>query len=241
MAADTPGTGDEKNRRLMEQYTEIAALAGGLAHEIRNPLSTIRLNLGLLAEDFAEAPTPREQRALQKIRTVERECQRLGDILDDFLRFVRAKPLRLVSCDLKQVVQEMIDFVTPQCSALGIEVVQYLHADPPPVLLDRELFKQALLNLLINAQHAMPHGGQIVLQSRPVDGAVQLDVIDTGVGMDAETLEQLFRPFFSTRKDGSGLGLPTARKIIEAHNGTISVQSELGKGTQFTIKLPVAK
>jgi signal transduction histidine kinase len=178
---------------------------------------------------------------LQKIRTVERECQRLGDILEDFLRFVRAKPLRLQPSDLKLVVQEMVDFVAPQCESRGIEIVQYLQADLAPVLLDRELIKQALLNLLINAQYAMPQGGQIVLQTRPVDGAVQLDVIDTGVGMDAETMKQLFRPFFSTRKDGSGLGLPTARKIIEAHNGTIGVQSEVGKGTQFTIRLPAGE
>jgi two-component system sensor histidine kinase HydH len=238
-AAENPGD-DEQSRRLVERYTEIAVLAGGLAHEIKNPLSTIRLNLQLLAEDLRDASSVREQRTLQKIRTVERECQRLQDILDEFLRFARigVEDLRRTGCDLNGVVLEMIDFVTPRANELGIDLVPYLHSGLPPVRLDRELFKQALLNLLLNAQGAMPAGGQIVLQTQPLDGHVQLHVIDNGIGMDADTLAKIFRPFFSTRADGSGLGLPTTRKIIEAHLGTISVQSEAGKGTRFTITLP---
>ncbi len=240
MPAESASERDDHNRKLMELYTEIAVLAGGLAHEIKNPLSTIRLNLQLLAEDFEDAQNIREQRALQKILTVERECQRLQDTLDDFLRFARigVENLPLISCDLNAVVQEMIDFVLPQAAEFGIELVPYFHSNLPPVQLDRELFKQALLNLLLNAQNAMPAGGQIVLQTQPVANTVQLDVIDNGVGMNAETMGKIFRPFFSTRKDGSGLGLPTTRKIIEAHKGTISVQSEVGKGTRFKITLP---
>jgi signal transduction histidine kinase len=230
------------NRRLMEQYTEIAVLAGGLAHEIKNPLSTIRLNLQLLAEDFADAKSARDKRALQKIRTVESACERMQNTLEEFLRFSRigVEGLPRSPCNLNAVVQEMIDFVTPQAAEGGIEIVSFLHANLPPVLLDRDLFKQALLNLLLNAQNAMPAGGQIVLQTQPLADDVQLDVIDNGVGMDAETRTKIFRPFFSTRRDGSGLGLPTTRKIIEAHDGTISVQSEKGKGTRFTIVLPIA-
>jgi signal transduction histidine kinase len=134
----------------------------------------------------------------------------------------------------------MIDFLTPRGTELGIELVPYLHSGLPAVRLDRELFKQALLNLLLNAQSAMPSGGQIVLQTQPVDGQVQIHVIDNGIGMDGDTLGKIFRPFFSTRRDGSGLGLPTTRKIVEAHRGTITVQSEVGKGTRFTITLPAA-
>lgn len=240
MSAESASDRDDHSRRLMELYTEIAVLAGGLAHEIKNPLSTIRLNLQLLAEDFADPKNIRDQRALQKIRTVERECQRLQDTLDDFLRFARigVENLPLISCDLNAVVQEMIDFVLPQTAEYGIELVPYFHGNLPPVQLDRELFKQALLNLLLNAQNAMSAGGQIVLQTQPVAHSVQLDVIDNGGGMTAETMGKIFRPFFSTRKDGSGLGLPTTRKIIEAHKGTISVQSEVGKGTRFKITLP---
>ena len=240
MAAQPTPSGDERNRQLMEQYTEIAVLAGGLAHEIKNPLSTIRLNLQLLAEDFADAKNPRDQRALKKIHTVEKQCQRLQDILDEFLRFSRVggENLRLTPCDLNLVVQEMIDFVSVQAAERNIEIVPYLHGGLPLVPMYRELFKQALLNLLLNAQSAMSAGGQIVLQTQPVQGGVQLHVIDSVIGMEGETLSKIFRPFFSTRKDGSGLGLPTTPKIIEAHHGTIGVQSEPGKGTRFTITLP---
>jgi signal transduction histidine kinase len=239
-APEQPNSTDDENRRLMDQYTEIAVLAGGLAHEIKNPLSTIRLNLSLLAEDFAQPQGTREQRALQKIRTVERECERLNQILEEFLRFARVKDLRLQVCDLNAVVREMVEFIQPETTAAGIETVSYFRSDLPAVSLDRDLFKQALLNLILNAEHAMPKGGQLVLQTRPVPAGAQLDVIDTGCGMDSETLGKIFRPFFSTRRDGSGLGLPTVRKIVEAHRGTIAVQSAVGKGTQFTITLPAA-
>jgi two-component system sensor histidine kinase HydH len=240
MSSPSGSDGDAPARQpLEEQFIELAALAGGLAHEIKNPLSIIRLNLGLLAEDFAETKSPREQRALQKIRAVERECIRLNDILEDFLRFARGNELRLTSSDLNAVVHEIADFVTPQTIEHGIEIVQF-PGDIPPVPLDRDQFKQVLLNLIINAEHAMPAGGQIVLQTRRVDDGVQLDVIDNGVGMAADTLDKIFRPFFSTRKAGTGLGLPTARRIIHLHGGRIGVQSELGKGTRFRITLPTA-
>ncbi len=241
MCTEKQNDAEADNRRLVELYTEIAVLAGGLAHEIKNPLSTIRLNLQLLAEDFTDAKSSRDKRALQKIQTLESSCQRLQDILDDFLRFSRigVESLPLAACDLNVVVQEMIDFTLAQAAELGIELVSYLDPNLPAVELDRELFNQALLNLVLNAQNAMPAGGQIVLQTQREGDRARLDVIDNGVGMDADTQAKIFRPFFSTRGEGSGLGLPTTRKIIEAHDGTISVQSERGKGTRFTILLPV--
>ena len=108
--------------------------------------------------------------------------------------------------------------------------------------LDRDLFKQALLNLFLNAQQAMPEGGQLTVQAWPASylpqGGACLNVIDTGQGMKPEDLHRIFRPFFSTRATGTGLGLPTTRRIIEGHGGTINVESELGRGTQFTIYLP---
>jgi nitrogen-specific signal transduction histidine kinase len=107
------------------------------------------------------------------------------------------------------------------------------------VVLDRESFHRALLNLVINAQQAMPQGGQLIVQTTEVGSAVALYLIDTGCGMDERTRSHLFEAFFSTKPGGSGLGLPTARKIVEAHGGRIRVESEIGKGTRFTIELPV--
>lgn len=229
---------DAVNQRLVDQYTEIARLAGGLAHEIKNPLSTIRLNMELLAEDFRESENPRDRRAMRKIELVDRECQRLTDLLDGFLNFAKLRRLKLEPSDLSAQVRQVLDFFRPKAVEGRIEIIDYLASDLATVLLDRESFHGALLNLLLNAQQAMPDGGQLVVRSYNAAHGVALDLIDTGCGMDAETQAHAFDAFYSTKRNGSGLGLPTARKIIEAHGGGIAVQSEPGRGTQFTIFLP---
>jgi signal transduction histidine kinase len=226
------------NQKLVDQYTEIARLAGGLAHEIKNPLSTIRLNMELLAEDLADSQSPRDRRALKKVDVVQRECQRLQNLLDDFLDFAKARHLKLEPSDLSRQVREVLDFFHPKAAEAGIEVVDYLAADLPTVLLDREAIRGAVLNLVLNAEQAMPGGGQLVVRTYATPDGVALDLIDTGCGMDRKTQSQVFDAFFSTKSGGSGLGLPTARKIIEAHGGQITLQSEPGRGTQFTVRLP---
>jgi len=224
-----------------QEYAELAELAGGFVHDLKNHLSTLRLNLQLLAEDFQEPQTQRERRALDRILRLQNECQRLVDISNDFLRFARVKDLQLTPANIAEVIEELTDFFGPMARAANIEIKSYLPADLPLVALDRDMFKQALLNLLLNAQQAMPAGGEITLLARAEPEGVLFEVIDTGRGMTPEVLAQAFRPFYSTRSGGSGLGLPTSRKIIEAHGGTIAVQSEVGRGTKFTIHLPALK
>jgi two-component system, NtrC family, sensor histidine kinase HydH len=227
------------NQRLVDQYTEIARLAGGLAHEIKNPLSTIRMNMELLAEDFRDSDAPRDRRAMKKVDLVHRECLRLQDLLDNFLRFSKAHRLNLQPSDLNVQVRQVLDFYRPKATEAGVEIVDYLSGNLPTVLLDREAFHGALLNLVLNAEQAMPNGGQLVVRTYGTPDGVALDLIDTGCGMDAETQSRVFDAFFSMKRGGSGLGLPTTRKIIEGHGGQISLQSEVGRGTQVTIKLPV--
>jgi signal transduction histidine kinase len=231
---------NDLNQRLIDQYTEIARLAGGLAHEIKNPLSTIRLNMELLAEDFSQDPdNPLHRRVLNKVKIVQRECQRLQELLDGFLDFAKVRRLRIEPTNLNHQVRQVLAFFQAKARASNIEVIDYLASDLPTVLLDRESFDGALLNLLINAQQAMPQGGQLVVRTSAAPDGVALDLIDTGCGMDAQALSHIFDAFYSTKRGGTGLGLPIARKIIEAHGGQILVQSEPGRGTQFTIKLPV--
>ena len=230
---------DDLNQRLVDQYTEIVRLAGGLAHEIKNPLSTIRMNMELLAEDFREADAPRERRAMKKIDLVQRECQRLQELLDNFLQFAKAHRLNLQPSDLNALVRQVRDFYRPKAQQAGVEIVDYLTGNLPTVLLDREAFHGALLNLLLNAEQAMPEGGQLVVRTYGTANGVALDLIDTGCGMDEATRAKIFETFFSTKRGGSGLGLPTTRKIIEGHGGQITLQSEPGRGTQVTLKLPV--
>jgi two-component system sensor histidine kinase HydH len=226
------------------EYAELAELAGSFIHEIKNHLGTLGLNLQLLAEDFAEPETQRERRAQTRIHRLQGECQRLVDVSNDFLRFARLKELERVPTHIGEAVEELVDFFEPTARQANIDIKCYLPADLPPVPLDRELFKQALLNLLLNAQQAMPDGGQVTIQAM-LDGTAErpsvcLMFIDTGKGMAPEVAAKAFRPFFSTKSGGTGLGLATTRKIIEAHGGTIALQSEPGRGTKFTIQLPLA-
>jgi signal transduction histidine kinase len=231
----------EITRRLRAQYAEVSQLAGGLAHEIRNPLSTVSLNLDLLAEDFQNPESPRDRRVLQRVERLQHEVHRLRDILESFLRFARVQDLRLEPTDLNVLVDELRDFYEPTAATKGIVIRTHLSADLPTTRIDADLFKQALLNLILNAEHAMPAGGELIMTTRSDGLWIVLDVIDTGVGMTQEVRARIFDAFFSTRPAGSGLGLPTARKIIEEHGGTLEVQSEPGKGSQFTLRLPAGE
>jgi signal transduction histidine kinase len=228
-------------RMQQQQYNELAELAGGFIHELKNHLSTLGLNLQLLGEDFANPETQRERRALTRVQRLQGECQRLVDVANDFLRFARIRDINLVATDLGKMVEEMVDFFGPTARNASIEIKTFIPADLPMVLMDRELFKQALLNLMLNAEQAMPRGGELTVQAGRDDNArVCLTLIDTGKGISTESLPRIFEPFFSTKQGGTGLGLPTTKRILEAHGGSITVQSEVDRGTQFTLYLQVA-
>jgi signal transduction histidine kinase len=141
--------------------------------------------------------------------------------------------------DLNHQIADVLEFFEPEAHEAGIEIARYLDPELPRVMLDREAFRQALLNLIINAKQAMANGGQFVVRTAAERGTVVVYLIDTGCGMDEQTASMMFEPFFTTKPSGSGLGLPTTQKIIEAHGGRIGVQSEAEHGTQMTIELPV--
>jgi len=222
----------------LEQFNELAELAGGFIHEVKNHISTLGLNLQLLAEDFEQPQSPRERKALERIQRLQHECERLIVVSNDFLRFARAEQLQLESADLNEVVGDMVDFLSPTARQKNISITFLPAGSLPMVKLDADLFKQALLNLLVNAEQAMPEGGEIVLQTSQSSAAVRLDVIDTGNGIPRELLPKIFIPFHTNKPGGTGLGLPTTRKIVQAHGGAIEVQSDEGHGTKFSIHLP---
>jgi len=229
---------DDALDELRSRYAELAALAGSLAHEIKNPLSVIRMNMDLLAEDFTEPASPKERRALAKIEMVSRQCTRLENLLNDFLRFNKVSQLELRLGSLNEQIERVLDLFAAQADENSVDIVRYLDPDLPSIQLNAETLQAALVNLVKNALEAMPNGGQLTVRTRVTRLGVALDLIDTGVGMDERTAMKMFDAFYTTKSGGSGLGLPTARRIIEAHGGRIGVHSELGVGTQFTLEFP---
>ncbi len=186
-----------------------------------------------------DSPTKqRDRRAKAKIDLVRQECDRLQKLLSDFLDFARQESLNLEPGSLNTEIEQLLDFFAPQAEERGVEIVRYLDPELPTVRLDRETFRAALLNLIINAVQSMETGGQLVVRTRSSGLGVVLELIDTGLGMDEETLAKAFRAFYTTKQGGSGLGLPTARKIVEAHAGTIDIESAAGRGTKVSIWLP---
>ena len=235
---------DEQDRQdapvdpMRQRYEELAELAGSLAHEIKNPLSVIHMNIDLLSEDLSESESPIRRRALDKVDIVRQQCERMERLLADFLRFARLREMDLTPGSLNDQIDRVLRAYQAQASASGVEILRYLDPDLPRMLMHSDSLQAALMNLVKNAIEAMPDGGQLVARTHATRGGVALDLIDTGEGMDDNTVMKMFEPFYSTKNAGSGLGLPTARKIIEAHGGRISVQSEVGRGTKFSLAFP---
>lgn len=228
-----------ETKRLQSQYTEIATLAGGLAHEIRNPLSTISLNLNLLSEELEDSDAPRDKRMKNRLTTIQKACGSLEDVLNAFLQFARAGDLALEAIDVSELVAEFIEFYQPEADKHQIEISPHLGTGLPKVSIDPALMQRVLLNLVQNAQQAMPEGGILEIQTYEQNNQINLEIIDNGLGMDELSRSKMFNTFYSSKPGGSGLGLPTVRKIVEAHNGNIRCESEKGQGTRFTISLPV--
>lgn len=228
----------ENTQVAISDASEIATLAGGLAHEIRNPLSTIGMNVELLREELADSETVRDRRMRDRVDRIKLECGQLEGILNAFLQFVRAGELELEATEFGPFIQEFLDFYQPQADDAGIELSPHIASNLPPVRIDRRLIKQALQNLIRNAQEAMPDGGVLEFQVFPEESSIVLEIIDNGIGIPEHARENIFSAFFSTKPGGSGLGLPTVRKIVEAHGGTIRCESEAGHGTRFRLTLP---
>jgi len=242
----------ERRARNAERLAEIGSMTAGLAHEIKNPLSTIGLNAQLLAEGLndAELPSHERDRLLNRLGALSREAERLRAILTDFLQFAGRVKLDARPRDLVRIVAELRDFFHPQCDQSRVVMRTKLPETPVRVPVDESLFKQALLNLMINATQAMTNGaataegshetrGELILQIDADADEARIHVIDTGPGIEPERLEKIFHPYVSHTAGGSGLGLSTARRIIEEHGGRIVAHSDVGRGSDFVIHLPM--
>jgi len=228
----------QRAQLLEKQYSELAQIAGSLAHEIKNPLSVIRMNMELVEEDLEESETPRERRVWTKLQTVHSQCQRLEKLLNDFMKFARLRDLELEIGSLNRQIISVLDMYEAQAKNQSVQINRYLDPELPAMQLDQETLQGALANLVINALESMMEGGELTAITRVTPVGIAMDLIDTGCGMSDNTALNMFNAFYTTKPAGSGLGLPMARKVVQAHGGRIDVQSQEEQGTKFTLEFP---
>ncbi len=228
----------ERTQQLQLQYAELAQIAGSLAHEIKNPLSVIRMNMELVEEELVDAESPRERRVWTKIQTVHDQCVRLERLLNDFLKFAKLRDLELSVGSLNKQITTVLDMYEVQAQSQNVEIVRYLDSELPAMRMDSETLQAALANLIKNALESMADGGELTVRTHISPNGIAMDLIDTGCGMSEDTALNMFTAFYTTKPAGSGLGLPMARKVVSAHGGRIGVESEEGHGTKFTLEFP---
>lgn len=224
----------EEQLRRADRLSALGELSAGMAHEIRNPLGSIKGAAEILRDDYGPDEPKREF-----IHILLKETDRLNRIVQEFLGFARPKQPEFQQSDLNDAVESVLALTSQEAKKAGVKVEKRLDPSIGKRSLDAGLLKQAFLNLVLNAIQAMPSGGVLTVESALGKDGIAVRVSDTGEGISEEDRKKLFSPFFTTKRDGTGLGLAITYRIIRNHKGDIGVESELGKGTTFTVRLPV--
>jgi PAS domain S-box-containing protein len=223
--------------QVSERLAALGRITAGVAHEVKNPLNSMRLWLENLKESL---PKEKDGAARQAVNVLDAEIDRLDAVVKRFLDFSRPMDIRLEATQLAVLLKEVLEIAQPQLQKDNVQVAQLLPIDVPEVYVDRALLKQAVLNLVLNAIEAMPSGGQLRLILSRRGEVAEIAVGDTGKGIPPENRQKIFQLFFTTRPGGSGIGLASAFRIVQLHNGSIDFTSEVGRGTTFRIELPLA-
>src|SRR6202043_3282105 len=223
--------------QVSERLAALGRITAGVAHEVKNPLNSMRLWLENLKESL---PAESDGGAQQAVQVLDKEIDRLDAVVKRFLDFTRPMEVRLEATQLADILREVVEVAQPQLRKSRVEVAQLLPIDVPEVYVDRALLKQAVHNLVLNAAEAMPNGGQLSLVLRRRGEMAEITVQDTGKGIPPENKQKIFQLFFTTRPGGSGIGLASAFRMVQLHNGSIDFTSEAGLGPTFRIELPLA-
>jgi signal transduction histidine kinase len=221
-----------------ERLATIGRMSAQITHEIRNPLSSIGLNAELLQDEIAQIGMKDTSEAVVLIKAIGGEVDRLNAVTEHYLRFARLPRPEPVLGDLCALVQSLVDFVRPDLRHKGV-VIRATVGTLPDVPFDANLMRQALINLIRNAAEAIQEGGEVDLVVDLEEEWARIHVQDNGSGISGDHIEQIFEPFFSTRAEGTGLGLALAREIVEEHGGRVDVSTEVGVGTTFVVRLPL--
>jgi signal transduction histidine kinase len=218
----------------------IETLAAGVAHEVRNPLNSLQINLSILEQELRTLLPDRQAHAFAVLARIAGEIKRLDDFVSEFLRFARAPRPKLERLAVRPLLTDLVAFMTPECSkkrvALSLEL-----AGPETVCVDGFQLKQALLNLVLNALEATPAGGRVVVRASGDKRRFVVAVSDEGEGMTEEVRQKALTPFFTTREQGTGLGLPIVGRIVEQHGGSVEIASRTGAGTSVTLVFPTPR
>ncbi len=217
------------------KLADLGKLTSGVAHEVRNPLNAMIIHLELLKQRLDDPP----KEVAQSLEVVAGEIHRLDRVVQGFLRFVRPQALRFLPLDLNRLLQVVAQLTEAEWTSRGITFALHLEEEIPPINGDAELLQQAFLNLVLNACQAMPDGGTVTLSSeRNGNGTICARVADQGSGIPSEDLDKIFRLYYTTKPEGSGMGLSLAYRIVQMHGGSIEVDSKVGKGTTMTVNFP---
>lgn len=223
----------EEQLRRSEKLSTLGEMAAVLAHEIRNPLGSIRGTAEILRDDYRPG-TPKHEFLEIQIK----ETERLNHVVEDFLRLARPQTAEMQRCSLREELETIVTLTANDARQRGIRLLFEVPADELTITGDGEKLRQAFLNIVLNALQATPAGGSVTISVGRTESACEIRFTDTGTGIPAEMRERIFEPFFTTKPDGTGLGLAVTRKIVEAHGGTLTVESETDNGTIVIVSLP---
>ncbi|MBI5789399.1 MAG: PAS domain-containing protein [Candidatus Schekmanbacteria bacterium] len=235
----------ESQVRRSEKLAYMGQIAAGVAHEIRNPLNSISINLQLLRRNLLKKEKTLKNPVGERLRIVDEEILRLDGIVNEFLQFARPKKIKRQSQDINRIIDDIISLISEQARQANVTIIKELDKKIPLTLLDEAQIKQVFLNISINSMQAMaPQGGPLVFKTQVMGenglpAEIVVSISDKGKGMNEKEQKKIFEPFFSSKEDGLGLGLAIASQIIEEHRGAIKFASRLGEGTTFIITVPV--
>lgn len=220
-----------------QKLAALGRLTSGVAHEVKNPLNAMRIHLELLKTRLADA----QPAARENLDVIAQEIQRLDRVVQGFLKFVRPQDLHLGPVDVSALLGEVGRLMAPEAARAGTRIALDVAPELPPVAGDVELLQQACTNLVTNAIQALPNGGTVTLAAcRGGDGAIEVRVSDEGVGIPPEDVDRIFRLYYTTKPQGSGIGLSMVYRIVQMHDGRIDVESAVGRGTVMIVTLPAA-
>lgn len=229
----------EEEKSRLESVEITKNLAAGIAHEIKNPINTVGLITDYLQTNLSPDEPEKRYEFFKLSENMKNELKRINRIVEGFLRLTKPDVYTFRNENVNSIIQYNVSTLEPELVRHGIKVLLNYHSSLPLIKADRDRLNQVFSNLIINAIEAMPRGGQIDITTNLQNGNVEINVADDGIGIEEENLRKIFSPYYSTKNKGFGLGLSLIHSIVHKHQGKISVHSEKGKGTRFTILLPV--